>query len=426
MLPRPQETLKTEELPRLLYVGDVPVEASFHGSVVLYRLLQCYPSERMLIVEAGDLESIPARRLRDHDYRRVALWSRRVSRLVYTRINKLALCLQLFLAWCVTSPLEVVAKEFRPDAILTVAHGYSWIAAARLARLLEIPLHLIVHDDLPNAVAVPPLFRRWLDKKFGVVYRAAASRLCVSPAMVEEYWTRYGRKGIAFYPLRAPGTPNYRASERIARGTASLTVGYAGSLNTGDYIRALVVLGTSLQTLKGRLVIFGPLSAADAKSLGLDLPNVILRGRVTDADFISALGREADMLFVPMSFDEAERTATRLSFPSKLADYTAAGVPLLIRGPEYCSAVRWVRENPGIAEVVTSESETELTAALRRLTGDPEYRASLADRAATIGQEMFGYLGLSEKFFDVLKSVHRDNCLRKSCGQSSGARSAAR
>src|SRR4030095_12339472 len=50
------------QLPRLLYIADVPVEASFHGSTLLYRLLQNYPSERLFILEHGQA-SLPQRRL---------------------------------------------------------------------------------------------------------------------------------------------------------------------------------------------------------------------------------------------------------------------------------------------------------------------------------------------------------------------------
>ena len=45
--------LHTDGLPRLLYVGDVPVEASYHGSALIYRLLQRYPVERLRIVEGN-------------------------------------------------------------------------------------------------------------------------------------------------------------------------------------------------------------------------------------------------------------------------------------------------------------------------------------------------------------------------------------
>jgi len=31
---------KPAALPKLLYIGDVPIECSYHGSLVLYRLLE--------------------------------------------------------------------------------------------------------------------------------------------------------------------------------------------------------------------------------------------------------------------------------------------------------------------------------------------------------------------------------------------------
>ncbi len=40
-------------LPGLVYVGDVPVEASYHGSALLYRLLSDYPPGQLTIVETA-------------------------------------------------------------------------------------------------------------------------------------------------------------------------------------------------------------------------------------------------------------------------------------------------------------------------------------------------------------------------------------
>src|SRR6185369_2166000 len=40
-------------LPRLLYVGDVPVEASYHGSALLHRLLSDYPHDRLTVIETA-------------------------------------------------------------------------------------------------------------------------------------------------------------------------------------------------------------------------------------------------------------------------------------------------------------------------------------------------------------------------------------
>src|SRR4051812_20307061 len=50
-------------MPNLLYLGDVPVESSFHGSALLFRLLQTYPAERLMILEATPWRSRPDRRL---------------------------------------------------------------------------------------------------------------------------------------------------------------------------------------------------------------------------------------------------------------------------------------------------------------------------------------------------------------------------
>src|SRR6185503_21071612 len=40
-------------LPRLLYIADVPVEASQHGSALIFRLLETYPADRLRVVETG-------------------------------------------------------------------------------------------------------------------------------------------------------------------------------------------------------------------------------------------------------------------------------------------------------------------------------------------------------------------------------------
>ena len=47
-----------------------------------------------------------------------------------------------------------LAADFGPGAILTVVAGYSWITAAAFAQQQNLPLHLIIHDDVPATLAV--------------------------------------------------------------------------------------------------------------------------------------------------------------------------------------------------------------------------------------------------------------------------------
>ena len=81
--------------------------------------------------------------------------------------------------------------------------------AAKFAALHRLPLHLICHDDVPSAVDLLPSAKRFFDDSFKRIYRQAKSRLCVSPAMRDEYRLRYGAEGVVLYPSRASDGPIY-------------------------------------------------------------------------------------------------------------------------------------------------------------------------------------------------------------------------
>jgi hypothetical protein len=90
-----------------------------------------------------------------------------------------------------------------------------------------------------------------------------------------------------------------------------------------------------------------------------------------------------------MSFDAVDRANMEISFPSKLTDYTAVGLPLLVYGPDYCSAVQWARENPGVAEIVTADSTETLARTVGALAETPALRAELGARALAVGDRYF-------------------------------------
>jgi glycosyltransferase involved in cell wall biosynthesis len=278
------------------------------------------------------------------------------------------------------------------ESVLTVAHGFGWLAAADIASKRKVPLHLIVHDDWPRVADVAPQFRQKLDDRFASVYRQAQSRLCVSPAMSRFYEERYGVPAQVIYPGRASNCPDFDAPP--ANNDKPFTIAFAGTINSGGYVEALTALQNALNPVGGRLLIFGP------NLFGLDHPNTENRGLVSSSELLTRLREEAHALFVPMSFDDRDRVNMQMAFPSKLADYTATGLPLLIYGPPYCSAVVWARENPGIAEVV--ETEPDLPTAINRLARDPDKRAALGKRALTVGREYFTHARAQQLFHQCI------------------------
>jgi hypothetical protein len=262
-------------------------------------------------------------------------------------------------------------------------------------------LNLIVHDDWPRVANIAPAFREWLDRRFANVYRQAQSRFCVSPAMSRFYGERYGKPAEVIYPSRALNCPDFEEPPpRLARNDKPFTIAFAGTINSKGYIHALTALQEALKRVGGRLLIFGPLTEVAAQQVGLSDPTTEVCGLLSSDRLLTRLREEADALFVPMSFEASDRANMEMAFPSKLADYTATGLPLLIYGPTYCSAVTWARENPGVAAI--SETESALRAAVERLSMSPDLRMTLGTRALNVGREYFTHDRVQAVFHKAL------------------------
>ncbi|HEU5459626.1 MAG TPA: glycosyltransferase [Pyrinomonadaceae bacterium] len=381
----------------LLYVGDVPVEASYHGSALLHRLLSGHPHEKLTIIETAT-ESEPKRRLPNVNYIAHPIGK---PRWLNTRFHPYAVAWFSHAGMRIGPKIDQSLNGFRVESILTVAHGFGWLAAARIANERRVPLHLMIHDDWPRAADIAPVFRNWLDARFADVYRQAQSRLCVSPAMSRFYQERYGKPAQVIYPSRAADCPVYNDPPgRLSRDDKPFTIAFAGTINSNGYIHALRALEKALKPIGGRLLIFGPLKPDTAREVGFADEHTEVCGLLSWSELMARLRDEADALFVPMSFESSHRANMETAFPSKLADCTATGLPLLIYGPSYCSAVTWASENQGVAEVV--EAESDLGEAIQRLANDPRYRVSLGKRALDVGREYFTHHRVQQVFSAAL------------------------
>ena len=383
------------DLPRLMYVAEVPVEASYHGSALVYRLLQQYPVDRLRIVEC-ERPSDPARRLSGVHYDVVPYPGRRLAR---TRLHR-----AFTAGWTIRIPrlaarLNRIADAFKPEAILSVGHGYAWHPAWQLARRRDVPFHFIVHDDWPQMADG----YRWavarLQRQFAIVYQNAASRMCVSPFMIEQYQQRYGAAGSLLYPGRSLQVSRLADRASIDARRGGLRFAFAGTLN-GDVIGLIEQLAERLTATGGPLLMYGPFNQADLQRRGLTAANVQARGLVAAEEIVATLCREADVLFLPLSFSDADRANMSVHFPSKLTDYTATGLPTLVYGPPYSSAVRWSQLYPDAVAAATTADE--LTAAVERLH-DPKHRQQLGQTAAAIGDQLFDHAAVQQQFYARLR-----------------------
>src|SRR5262245_10911172 len=133
-------------LPRLCYLGEVPVECSYHGSVLLWRLFETYPPKDLLIIE-GIRRSSVDRRLPGVRYLHHVIPG--LDRALRTRYGKPVWEVLYWALPILASTLALRVAYEKPDAIITVCNGLYWLVAARVSNILKLPLHVIVHDHVP-------------------------------------------------------------------------------------------------------------------------------------------------------------------------------------------------------------------------------------------------------------------------------------
>ncbi len=250
--------------------------------------------------------------------------------------------------------------------------------ARPVARALGVPLHAHLWDpfswwqrahgtDALNAA----LDRRALD----AALRGAASVASASRAMTEHLARAYGVPGepvIAALDRALARAPGPRAAD------GRFVLAMAGQFYADrEWAALLAALGASGWRVAGReaaLLTFGGAAPPG------DIPPGRLdhRGWQPQAEVVRAIAEEADAAFCPYPFAPEMAEVARLSFPSKLPTFFAAGRPVLFLGPGYASPAAYLRRT-GAGLVV--EETAALPGALERLAGDAALRAALAEGA---------------------------------------------
>lgn len=381
-------------LPRLLYISEVPIGRSYAGMAVLYRLLETYPVDRLLVAVSTFVPHDPRERLTDVPYRHFSLGIPRLRRTRVEPYYNLALLAES--AWPRPS-LRRLVSSFSPDAILTVEFGFGWRTAARIADAYHLPLHLIVHDHPYLLPGLPGSLRGHAYRHFARVYRRANVRYCVCPYMAETYQSLYGVPADVLYPGRAHDARVFDPPPPTER---PLRVAYAGSLRPA-YTSPLLAVANALARTGGNLLVFSH-QAEHFRHPPLGThPHITLIPPVPHDRLIETLRQEADVLYCPMVAMGGEVDTARVSFPSKLTEYTAAGLPILVSGPPQSTVIRWAHDYSGVAEVAQDAGQSAMDASIRRLL-DPAYRRVLALRAAQVGHDLFDHKIVFGRFTHLL------------------------
>jgi hypothetical protein len=293
---------------------------------------------------------------------------------------------QLIAGYFVPDKVFDAARRFKPDLVFTVAGSWNWTArlAQRVARQLNVPLVASFNDWFDFGVLMHPYFRYSIEKAFRNFYRDCDLALCTSEGMLEELGPH--PNAHVLYPTgdRMPETKRqfipFNSNEKPA------TVFFAGSLSAwyGQMLERLV-RATSDSELRFEIFGSSPSWTADfenaARAAG------VYRGHVSFGQ-LKAYASEANLLLLPMGFGEECAQTERTSFKTKFLDYLTFQKPIVIWGPEYCSAVRVAREFDA-AECYTLADVAGCIATLQSIARSSERQKQLVANARRMYQSRF-------------------------------------
>jgi len=328
----------------------------------------------------------------------------KLSRIENTRLAHLAGWTRLFSSKRVHDEIDQILCDWSPDHVHIHLHGWCVVPTLHGCLKRNIPYSVSVHDDIR--------YLSYLDPQPSIVERAAATawrgaiaRFVISPEIGQEYASRYSDEPwiqITDGLSRVADKVRPRVSQR-------LNLYFCGSVNVPyepNFLamqQALKKLSLQTVELRPRFIVRGGrrLSEQDPAAPPIECWPFAPDDRIAD-DF-----SQADVLYLPLSFDARDEAFARFSLSTKMITYLGAGLPILLHGPRDSAAYRLLSD-AGACIGCFSNDVDELRQALLSID---LARHRLAENALRLGRERFMSDGVRKRFWQAINMAWpSDNC----------------
>jgi len=300
------------------------------------------------------------------------------------------------------------AQRFSPNAIFTVGGCFDWtsLAARKLSQKLSVPLIASFNDwfDYPWYTGLS-IAKAVVEERFRSFYRSADLALCTSEGMKEALG--HHNNAHVWYPSGA--LIDERSNPPIKSDSNSkFRVFFCGSLGEwyGPMLENLVYAANSLNS-NIEFKIFGNLQTWSASFEQYARDRGIFRGAIP-FDELQVEATNADLLLLPMGFGESAAHIEKTSFKTKYLDYLSFRKPILVWGPEYCSAVRVSREFDS-AEVVADSNPAICAERIDKLSTNSERLQSLIGNSLKMYQDRFHPSKIHQLLVDQVSNLLTQN-----------------
>ena len=316
---------------RVIFISSVRPEPTSAGQIILYRHF-CNRPEFDLEVYGFEPTKFSVRMF----VRRVLGKIARFGGIFETLVN---CAWVLWKGRWMDKDLPVKVERDQKTIVGTVAHGDGFYAAQRFARKHGLPLVVFFQDWWPDMAGVPKPFIKLLDKHFLALAKSCSLGICVCEGMKRGLGGGGNLEVLPPIPAETdpPTLPVFNTTP-----SGKFKILYSGNLDLyGGMILELLHVLKNHPKIQFQVRGSNPNWPEEAKKEMRDAGLWLEFAPRTELD---TWLQSADAFLIPMVFDKKYRRRMETSFPSKLIEFAQFGKPLIVWGPEYCSAAKWAME----------------------------------------------------------------------------------
>jgi len=308
-------------------------------------------------------------------------------------------------------------RGFDPEVIYSQATAYpmyTWWLPRWLSRDLNLPLVNHIMDDWPAAQEREwlPLYRQIMApvsrRHLRALFDAAACNLAICQQMADAFSARYGTPFVPFHNTIdlenwAEPRTNY------GRQNGEFRVVYLGALADDNQVHSLRDVAVAVSSMAQRgigislTVYTGEIYKGHYHQYLDGLSAVSHGGTVAREDLCICLAA-ADLLVVPVNFDEQSLMNIQYSMPTKVPEYMASGTPVLVYAPAHVPAAQYARKE-GWGYVVDQRDRSVLEQSLLELLRSEELRARLGTRGRELAVRNHDARVVRKQFRQLLRDV---------------------
>lgn len=253
--------------------------------------------------------------------------------------------------WSFTAEQIGQAKSFNPDVVFCCLGSYG--AMKECCQIMEIlpnaKLVLYIVDDWVNTKSSRRYFKHYWDKKNNELFKhlldKASGLLSICPFMSESYLKQYGK---TFYPFHNPVDLNYWKSlpSELKYPDDTISILFTGKINedTKDCLIDTCKVVEQLNNESHKFVfdVYSP-NANMHPDLFSQYPSCHLFAAIPHDEIPTATKGYSAMLLT-LGFSKISRKYVRLSMPTKLSEYLAAGIPTVLYCPEEIALSQYLKD----------------------------------------------------------------------------------